>query len=240
MAGRSVNKVILLGRLADDPDFRTVASGRSLCRLRIVTNESYKDDSGNWVETPSYHTVVLWGRTAEVAEQYLRKGKQVYIEGSLQTRSWEDRDGNKRWSTEVKGRQMILLGSPGDRQASSKVNGQEESNGRSGRSRDRLASRDVRGQDSRDRDSRDGDRGDRGQRDGGPRHTPDGQPERRPTRASGYRDFEDQHQAQGQVGTPDSQEDWDRGPAHADQGQPQSENPATEPASPEYEDDLPF
>ena len=232
MAGRSVNKVILLGRLVDDPDFRSVASGRSLCRLRIATNESYKDDSDNWVEKPSYHTVVLWGRTAEVAEQYLNKGKQVYIEGSLHTRSWEDRDGNKRWSTEVKGRQMILLGSPGDRQPSSRDNGQEGLNGRSGRSRDRLATPD---RVARDSDSRDGDQG-----GGRPRQTSSGQLERRPARASGYQEFDDRHRAQGHVGAPDTQEDRDRRPAHADPGQQQSENHATEPSSQEYEDDLPF
>ena len=127
MAEPSVNKVILLGRLADHPDFRNLASGTALCRLRLVTNESYKDSDGEWAERPSYHTVTLWGRTAEVADQYLSRGSQVYIEGSLQTRKWKDRDDNTRWSTEVRGRRMVMCGGQESSRRDSRSHQEEES-----------------------------------------------------------------------------------------------------------------
>ena len=114
----SVNRVVLLGRLVIDPEHRIVGStGTTMCRLRVATNESYKDRDGNWQETATYHTVILWGRVAEVAAEYLHKGRRVYIEGRLRTRSWEDRDGNKRWSNEITGRKMIMLDRNGDQSA---------------------------------------------------------------------------------------------------------------------------
>ena len=115
MAEPSLNRVTLLGRLTAKPDARVTSSGTSVANLRMATNESYKDNAGQWADRPEYHTVVLWGRVAEIAERYLNKGSRVYIEGSLQTRSWEDRDNNRRWVTEVRGRKMIMLGGPGDR-----------------------------------------------------------------------------------------------------------------------------
>lgn len=113
MASKSVNKVILIGHLGQDPELRYTASGTPVCSLRIATNESYKDSDGNFVERTEWHSVVAWARLAEICAEYLRKGSQVYIEGSLQTRSWEDRDGNTRYTTEVKAREMVMLGGRG-------------------------------------------------------------------------------------------------------------------------------
>ena len=114
MAGKSLNRVQLLGWVSDPPELRMVSGDIPLCRLKIATSESYKQGN-EWVTQRFYHTVVLWRRTAEIAEQYLREGSQVYIEGRLQTRKWEDREGNTRWITEVQGRDLILLGSRRDR-----------------------------------------------------------------------------------------------------------------------------
>lgn len=110
---RGVNKVILIGRLGQDPELRYTGSGTAVCNLRLATNESYKDSSGEWVERTEWHSVVTWARLAEICGQYLKKGSMVYFEGSLQTRSWEDRDGNTRYTTEVKANEMQMLDSRG-------------------------------------------------------------------------------------------------------------------------------
>lgn len=106
---RGVNKVILIGNLGQDPELRYTGSGTAVCNLRIATNESYKDREGNLVDKTEWHNVVAWDRLAEICNEYLQKGSQVYFEGSLQTRSWEDRDGNTRYTTEVKAREMMFL-----------------------------------------------------------------------------------------------------------------------------------
>lgn len=106
---RSINKVILIGNLGQDPELRYTPSGTAVCNMRIATNESYKDSNGEWVDKTEWHSVVAWARLAEICGQYLKKGSQVYFEGSLQTRSWEDRDGNTRYTTEVKAREMMML-----------------------------------------------------------------------------------------------------------------------------------
>lgn len=106
---RSVNKVILIGNLGQDPELRHTSSGTAVCNLRIATNESYKDGDGEYVEKTEWHSVVAWARLAEICGEYLKKGSPVYIEGSLQTRQWEDQDGNTRYSTEVKAREMVML-----------------------------------------------------------------------------------------------------------------------------------
>ena len=113
MAGRSINKVILIGNLTADPDLRTTQTGRSVCTLRLATNERYKTADGEWVDRAEFHRIVLWGRTAEVADEFLGKGEQVYLEGKLQTREWQDRDGNRRWTTEIVGRELVMLGGRG-------------------------------------------------------------------------------------------------------------------------------
>jgi len=104
---RGVNKVILIGNLGQDPEL--TGSGTAVCNMRLATNENYKDREGNLVEKTEWHNVVAWDRLAEICNEYLQKGSQVYFEGSLQTRSWEDRDGNTRYTTEVKAREMRFL-----------------------------------------------------------------------------------------------------------------------------------
>jgi len=106
---RGINKVILVGNLGQDPELRYTGNGTAVCNLRIATNESYKDANGAWVERTAWHTVVAWSRLAEICNEYLHKGSQVYIEGSLPTRSWEDRDGNTKYTTEIKAREMMIL-----------------------------------------------------------------------------------------------------------------------------------
>ena len=96
-----INKVILIGNLGQDPDMRSTQSGSTVANLRIATTERRKDRDGNWNDHTEWHSVVSFGRTAENVGKYCRKGKQVYIEGRLQTRKWQDRDGRDRYSTEV-------------------------------------------------------------------------------------------------------------------------------------------
>jgi single-strand DNA-binding protein len=107
---RSVNKAILIGRLGQDPDLRQTGSGTSVCNMRLATDESYTDRDGNEVERTEWHDVVAFGRLAEVCGEYLQKGSQVYIEGSLQTSEYTDRDGVERSSTEIKARNAQFLG----------------------------------------------------------------------------------------------------------------------------------
>jgi single-strand DNA-binding protein len=111
---RGINKVILIGHLGQDPEVRALPSGSSIANLRIATTESCKDkQSGEFKEQTEWHTVVLFGRTAEVAAEYLKKGSQVFIEGRLRTRKWQDKTGNDRYSTEIVGNDMQMLGSRG-------------------------------------------------------------------------------------------------------------------------------
>jgi single-strand DNA-binding protein len=114
MAARGINKVILIGNLGADPELRYTPSGTAVCNFRIATNESYKDREGNQVEKTEWHNVVAWERLAEICGEYLKKGRQVYIEGALQTRQWEDQEGNTRYTTEVKAREMQMLGNRED------------------------------------------------------------------------------------------------------------------------------
>ncbi len=111
---RSINKVILVGNLGQDPEMRYTPSGIAVCNMRLATNEVYRDAEGNLVERTEWHNLVAWGRLAEICSQYLRKGSKVYVEGSLQTRSWEDRDGNTRYTTEIKIREMVMLDGRGE------------------------------------------------------------------------------------------------------------------------------
>ncbi len=109
MAG--VNKVILVGNLGKDPEIRTLESGVKVARFSVATTESYNDrNTGQRVDQTEWHNIVLWRGLAEIAEKYLRKGNQVYIEGKLQTRSYQDKDGITKYSTEVVGQNMNMLG----------------------------------------------------------------------------------------------------------------------------------
>lgn len=111
----SVNKVILVGRLGAEPESRAFPSGGSICNLSIATTESWKDkDSGERKEKTEWHRVTLSNRLGEVAQQYLHKGSQVYIEGSIATRKWQDQVGQDRYSTEIRGNVMRMLDSKGD------------------------------------------------------------------------------------------------------------------------------
>lgn len=112
---KSLNKVMLIGRLGADPEIRYTADGTAVANFTMATNTRVKRGD-QWEEgEPDWHRVVAWRRLAEVCGEYLRKGSNVYVEGRLRTRSWEDRDGNKRWTTEVVARDMIMLDSKGDR-----------------------------------------------------------------------------------------------------------------------------
>ena len=111
----SLNKVMLIGNLGKDPELRHTGSGMAVATFSLATSERYKNkQSGEWEEKTEWHNVVLWGKQAETAGQYLAKGKTVYIEGRLQTRKWQDRDGNTRYSTEVVGESMKMLSSRGE------------------------------------------------------------------------------------------------------------------------------
>jgi len=115
MAGKSVNKVILIGNLGKDPEVKYTPSGVPVAKLTLATNERYKDKSGEWQERTEWHNVVLWQRLAEIAGEYLKKGGKVYIEGRLQTRSWDDKQTNqKRYMTEVVASDLVLLGGRGE------------------------------------------------------------------------------------------------------------------------------
>ena len=112
----SVNKVILVGNLGSDPDTRYTPSGVAVANFSIATTETWKDkNTGEKQEKTEWHRIVAWRRLGEICGEYLKKGSQVYIEGSLQTRAWEDKDGIKRYTTEVVAYKMQMLGSPGDR-----------------------------------------------------------------------------------------------------------------------------
>src|SRR5262249_36213305 len=111
---RGVNKVILIGNLGADPETRAMPSGATVANLRIATTENWKDrTTGENQERTEWHRVALFGKLAEIASEYLRKGSQVYIEGSLRTRKWQDKQGNERYSTEIVGNEMQMLGGRG-------------------------------------------------------------------------------------------------------------------------------
>jgi single-strand DNA-binding protein len=122
-----VNKVILIGRLGRDPEVRYTASGTPVANFSIATDERWTDNEGNRQTRTEWHNIVLWRGLATVAEQYLKKGKLIYVEGRIQTREWDDRDGNKRRTTEIVGNNMQMLdrGNGGD---SGKQEKQEEPN----------------------------------------------------------------------------------------------------------------
>lgn len=107
----SVNKVILVGNLGADPESRFAPSGDAVCNIRLATTETWKDKAtGERREATEWHRISFYGKLAEIAGQYLRKGSQVYIEGSLRTRKWQDKDGQDRYTTEIRGDVMKMLG----------------------------------------------------------------------------------------------------------------------------------
>jgi len=114
MAGRGVNKVILIGHLGGDPELRTTPSGTSVATFTLATNEAWTDRDGAKQERTEWHRIVAWGKLAEICGQYLSKGRQVYIEGRLTTRSWKDKNDIERKTTEIVARDMQMLGSRGE------------------------------------------------------------------------------------------------------------------------------
>jgi single-strand DNA-binding protein len=119
----SINKVILIGNLGGDPEVRYTPSGKPVANFTIATTENWTNKDGGKEERTEWHRIVAWGRLGEICGEYLHKGKQVYIEGKLQTRSWEDRDGNKRYTTEILAQTMQMLGPAGKE---GKATGREE------------------------------------------------------------------------------------------------------------------
>lgn len=111
MAG--VNKVILIGNLGADPEVRYLSNGTTVANFRMATTENRLNRSGEKVAITEWHRIVTFGKLAEICREYLNKGKQVYIEGRLQTRSWEDKEGNRKWTTEIIATNMQMLGAPG-------------------------------------------------------------------------------------------------------------------------------
>ena len=111
MAG--VNKAILVGNLGRDPELRQTPSGQNVCNFTLATSETWTDKSGERVERTEWHRIVAWGKTGELCAQYLSKGRTVYVEGRIQTREWEDKDGNKRYTTEINAQNVNFIGPRG-------------------------------------------------------------------------------------------------------------------------------
>ncbi|MCD6024254.1 MAG: single-stranded DNA-binding protein [Fibrobacteria bacterium] len=134
----SLNKVMLIGNLGKDPEVRAIPSGVKVANFSIATSENYTGKDGNKVEKTEWHNIVMWRGLAEVAEKYLKKGSPVFIEGRLQTRSWDDQSGNKRYTTEIVADNMVMLGgrrdggSGGGEEGGSYGGGGGYSGGRSG------------------------------------------------------------------------------------------------------------
>ncbi len=130
---RGINKVILVGNLGQDPETRYLPSGKAVTNLRIATSDSWKDkQTGEQKEQTEWHTVVMFERLAEIAAEYLRKGSQVYVEGRLRTRKWQDKEGRDRYTTEIVANEMQMLGARG---GAGGMGGEEGGGGRGGASR---------------------------------------------------------------------------------------------------------
>lgn len=105
----NLNRAMIIGNLTRDPETRTTPNGQTVANFSVATTHTYKDQTGNRVEKPEYHNIVAWGKLAEICQQYLGKGRKVYVEGRLQTRDWEGQDGVKRYRTEIVAENMIML-----------------------------------------------------------------------------------------------------------------------------------
>jgi single-strand DNA-binding protein len=124
----SLNKVMLIGNLGKDPEVRYTGSGTAVASFSLATSEKFKNKNGEWEERTEWHNITLWARLAEIAGEYLAKGKTVYIEGRLQTRKWQDRDGKDRYTTEIVGEKMQMLsgkGEGGGKSGAGRTEGQE-------------------------------------------------------------------------------------------------------------------
>jgi single-strand DNA-binding protein len=108
-----INKAIIIGNLGADPELRHTTSGQPVCEMRVATNESWVDKSGEKQERTEWHRIIVWGKQGELAAKYLAKGRKVYVEGRIQTREWQDKDGNKRYTTEIVAQTVQFLDSRG-------------------------------------------------------------------------------------------------------------------------------
>jgi len=126
---RSINKAVLLGNLTRDPVLRYTATGKPVCDFGIATNRAFTDDKGERQELPEFHNIVAWGKLAEIASQYLAKGRKVYVEGRLQTRNYETADGQKRIRTEIVTSDLVMLDSRGAGATENAHNGKTQPNG---------------------------------------------------------------------------------------------------------------
>ena len=117
----SLNKVMLIGNLGKDPEVRYTPSGQAVASFNLATSEKFKNKNGEWEERTEWHRVTLWARLAEIAGEYLSKGKTIYIEGRLQTRKWQDNSGNERYTTEIVGEKMQMLSPKGEGRRGSDV-----------------------------------------------------------------------------------------------------------------------
>ncbi len=122
MAG-SVNKVIVIGHLGANPELKYLPSGQPVCEMRVATSETYRDRNEQPQERTEWHRIVVWGKTAENCSKFLQKGRQVYIEGRLQTRSWDDKEGKKQYMTEIVANSVVFLGGGGGREEGARESG---------------------------------------------------------------------------------------------------------------------
>ncbi len=123
-----VNKVIIVGRLGADPEVKTISAGTTVTRLNVATSEAWTGKDGQKQERTEWHRITVWGKLAEICGKHLSKGRQVYVEGRLQTRSWEDQQGQKRYATEIVATTVQFLGSNGERPAASSSSNTSASN----------------------------------------------------------------------------------------------------------------
>jgi single-strand DNA-binding protein len=132
MAAGGLNKVMLIGNLGADPELRYTPNGQAVCDVRLATNESWMDKNGQKQERTEWHRIVFWGKPAEIVKQYMGKGQRMYIEGRLQTRSWDDKEGNKRYSTEIVANDFMFLSSRDGAPAREGGSYESRGNGRGG------------------------------------------------------------------------------------------------------------
>lgn len=153
----NLNKVLLIGRLGQDPEKREISGGHSVINASLATTDYYKDQAGNRQERTEWHRIVLWNRLAEIMESYCRKGSQIFVEGTLQTREWQDKDGNRRFTTEIIVRNMQLLDSRsepasagGYQQSTQQTGGYQNSNSLSNSQKSAVSRASVENNDNED------------------------------------------------------------------------------------------
>lgn len=127
---RGYNRAIICGTLGNDPDIKYIQDGTAVATISVATNESWTDKDGNKQERTEWHRIVLWKRLAEIAGEYLTKGSKVLVEGQLQTRKWQDKDGSDRYSTEIRADQLQMLGGGANDQQGNKSGGERQQNNR--------------------------------------------------------------------------------------------------------------